>query len=148
MAPGDMASAQLKVMNTGKQDFFYNISSEMEFAEKLYNFLDIAITDQNHNVFYSGKLKDLNDLDLGVLGNSKYKTLNISVGLPIEAGNEYQGILTSMKFVLNATDQPSSHNCFKPPFSNRNYSMKRGSTTPIKFECYDSDGNLLTSSHT
>ncbi|ODA41472.1 hypothetical protein [Desulfosporosinus sp. BG] len=147
MAPGDNASAPLTVLNTGKKDFFYNISAEMESGDKLYNYLDLVINDQNHNELYSGKLKDLNDLDLGILGNSKNKIFNVTIGLPSEAGNEYQEIFTSMKFILNATDQPSSHNCFRPPFSNRNYSMKRGSSTPIKFECYDSDGNLLTSSH-
>ncbi|MDR3601026.1 MAG: hypothetical protein P4L49_11200 [Desulfosporosinus sp.] len=146
MAPGDKVSASLTAMNTGKQDFFYNISAQMESGDKLYNDLDLTITDQNHKVLYSGKMKELSNLELGILGNSKNKTFNVTVGLPIEAGDDYQGIYTSMKFVLNATDQPSSHNCFAPPFCNQNYSMKKGSTTPIKFECYDSDGNPLSSS--
>lgn len=146
MAPGDMVSAPLLVMNTGKKDFFYNISAEIKSGDKLYNNLDLVITDQNNHLFFEGKLKDLQDEDLGMLGKSKKRTFNVAVGLPGEANNEYQGIYTSMKFVLNATDQPSAHNCFRPPFGNRNYSMKRGSTTPIKFACYDSDGNLPVSS--
>lgn len=146
MFPGYKVSAPLKVMNTGKKAFIYNISAVEDSGDKLFNYLDLAITDQNNKVLYSGKMKDLNGLALGELDRSKIATFNVTVGLPNDAGDDYQSVCTSMKFVLNATDHPSSYNCFDPPFSNQNYSMKRGSTTPIKFGCYGTDGNLLTSS--
>jgi hypothetical protein len=108
MAPGDKASAPLTVMNTGEHDFYYNISAKMESGDKLYNYLDLEITDQNHKILYSGKLKDLNDLSLGMLGGSKSDIFNVTIGLPSEAGNEYQGIYTYVKFILKATDRPSA----------------------------------------
>ncbi|MGC7870034.1 hypothetical protein ACPUYX_00730 [Desulfosporosinus sp. SYSU MS00001] len=101
MAPGDKVSAPLTVINKGKKDFSLDISAEMERGDKLYNKLDLIITDPKDNSpMYSGKLSGLKDLDLGILDISKNKTLNIAVGLPNDAGNEYQGIYTSMKFVL------------------------------------------------
>lgn len=102
MAPGNMVIAPLRVMNTGKEDFSYDISNEMESGDMLYNELDLTITDQKGKLLYSKKLKDLKNLELGKLNISQNETFNISVGLPIEAGNEYQGTHTSVKFVLNA----------------------------------------------
>lgn len=111
MAPGDKASAPLTVMNKGEKDFTVDISSEMESGDTLYNKLDLKITDQKDNQpLYSGKLKDLKDLNLGILGHSKNKTFNISVGLPLDAGNEYQGIYTSVKFILTPIPQSPPEN--------------------------------------
>lgn len=109
MAPGDRDSAPLTVMNKGKNNFYFDISAELQSGDKLYNYLDLAITDQNNKVLYSGKMKDLRNLNLGMLGVSKDATFKVTVGLPIEADNEYQGIYTHMKFVLNATDRPLLH---------------------------------------
>lgn len=57
------------------------------------------------------------------------------------AGNDLQGVKGVLDFVVGA--EQMRNNCFRPPFSSRQYSMHIGSTTPIKFECYDEDERFL-----
>lgn len=102
MAPGIMEGAPLTVINKGSNDFSYNISAEMESGDLLYNELNLTIKDKKGNMLYSEKLRDLKNFELGNLKSCKDETFNISVGLPCEAGNEYQGTRTSVKFVLTA----------------------------------------------
>ena len=134
MAPGDKASAPLTVMNIGKKDFSYDISAEMESGDKLYNYLDLAITDQNDNELYSGKLKDLNGLALGMLTVDNSDIYNVTIGLSSEAGNEYQGIYTSVKFVLNATESQNVEGIvWAPPLDKADVNCRAGDKMPIKF---------------
>lgn len=58
-----------------------------------------------------------------------------------DAGNDLQGVKGVVDFQIGA--EQTKNNCFDPPFSNWDYSMKSRSTTPIKFECYDSDGDFI-----
>ncbi|MDR3601027.1 MAG: hypothetical protein P4L49_11205 [Desulfosporosinus sp.] len=76
---------------------------------------------------------------------SKCSTASVDfvAAMDLAAGDDLQGVRGVLDFQLGV--EQCKNNCFDPPFSNKNYSMKCGSTTPIKFECYDSDGNLLTS---
>ncbi|MDR3541168.1 MAG: hypothetical protein P4L69_09440 [Desulfosporosinus sp.] len=143
MIPGYKVSAPLKVMNTGKKTFFYNISTAEESGDKLFNYLDLAITDKNNIVLYSGKMKNLNGLTLGELDSSKNATFNVTVGLPRDAGDDYQGICTSMKFVLNATNHRSSSECtvWDPPLDKSDVNCRVGDKMPIKFHLENNGNN-------
>jgi hypothetical protein len=75
-------------------------------------------------------------------------SVTYTYSMPMEAHNDYQNTKGNMDieaYVSGDIDAPPPNgNCFDPPFSNEDYSMKIGSTTPIKFENYDSNGNLIT----
>lgn len=136
MAPGDKPSALLTVINKGKKDFSFDISAELENGNTLFKELDLTITNpQDNKQLYSGKLSDLKDLNLGRLDCSQDETLNIAVGLPSDAGNEYQGIYTSVKFVLNT--YPIScigkEIIWEPPLEKPDVHVRDGKKIPIKF---------------
>lgn len=70
-------------------------------------------------------------------------TLKFVAAMDPVAGNDLQGVKGVLDFVVGA--EQVRNNCFRPPFSNRQYSMLIGSTTPIKFECFDKEDSFITS---
>lgn len=152
MAPGYTSSSSFSVLNDGKQDFSFKISTVLNNKDRmLYDGLIIEIKDSKGKVRFRDSMSHLDKgLELGTLAPDNKDNYVLTVYFPVECGNEYQGKTANVDFVVTALAYPRNkggkQNCFDPPFSNSDYSMELGSTTPIKFECYDTDGNLITSS--
>lgn len=138
MAPGDWASAPVTVNNEGEVDFSYDVTAVKEGGSDLYyDTLDLKVLDQNGNLMYSGKLKDLQNLVLGVLGKGGNSTFNISVGLPLEVTNEFQALGSKVTFVFTATEHPpyieGGEIVWDPPLEKPDVHVRRGNVMPIKF---------------
>lgn len=149
LAPGDQITADLIVKNDGQIDFTYNISAYMDGgSELLYNILDLEVSDSNGRVFYNGKLKELNTVVLGVLAKGASNILKFKVSLPIDSGNEYQGLSMAASFRLNAEEHPPNISggqiVWDPPLEKPDVHVRRGSVMPIKFHLINSEGTFDT----
>jgi len=119
-------------------DFSYDITAVKESGSELfYNVLDLEIKDSAQNILYSGKLKDLNHLVLGVLGAGGTETFNFTVRLPAESGNEYQRLGAGVTFVLDAMEHPpyieGGGVVWDPPLERPDVHVRRGVIMPIRF---------------
>lgn len=96
--PGDTYTKVLTVQNNGSQNFNYLFSNRfLTGSEQLYNELVLKVTD-NTGVLYSGKLKDFNKLDPRSLKSNDSEELTLSVSMPYELGNSYQGLNAEFQF--------------------------------------------------
>ncbi|GAB4259512.1 hypothetical protein [Thermincola ferriacetica] len=105
IAPGDNVSAPLTVKNNGVTDFFYNVSAKKENGDDaFFNVLNLEIKDDAGKVLYSGKLKELSEIALGVLEKGQTDVLHFTVGFPAACGNEFQGRAVEVTFILDAAE--------------------------------------------
>ncbi|MEG9296067.1 TasA family protein [Mangrovibacillus sp. Mu-81] len=96
--PGDKISREITISNKGKQDFRYLFSNTfLKGSEKFYNELILEISD-GKAILAEGKVKDFKKLDLRALESSSSETLQISIEIPYELGNEFQGLSTEFQF--------------------------------------------------
>ncbi|MDR7319349.1 hypothetical protein [Brevibacillus nitrificans] len=134
LKPGDQINSKVHVNNESNTDFNYTISARWESGSKaMFNQLQLVIAD-NEGVRFSGKLSDLQLVPIGEIDGFNNESLKFTVDVPESLGNEYQGVSTRAIFVFQASPLIPSDNCFLPPFSNKGYSHKTGSVTPIKFQ--------------
>jgi LPXTG-motif cell wall-anchored protein len=98
--PGDSVVREFVISNNGIQDFSYITSSRfLSGSEEFYNQLDLTIKDAT-GVLYEGKLKDLTSLDPRLLRSEHSETLLFLINIPMELGNEYQGLSTEFQLKL------------------------------------------------
>lgn len=110
MAPGDTESKLLTVKNTGDTRFEYKVSSRKELgSDELFNLLSLQIK-QGTNVVANTKLNNLSNLRLGELGVGGYKEFDFVVYFPVDAGNEYQELSTTVAFDFIATADGGTYN--------------------------------------
>ena len=96
--PGDTYTKVLTVSNNGSQNLNYLLSSRfLTGSEEFYNELLFKITDTTE-VLYSGKLKDFNKLNPRSLKRKESEKLTLSISIPSELGNKYQGLETEFQF--------------------------------------------------
>jgi LPXTG-motif cell wall-anchored protein len=96
--PGDTYTKVLTVSNNGSQKLNYLLSSRfLTGSEEFYNELLFKITNTTE-VLYSGKLKDFNKLNPRSLKRKESEKLNLSISIPSELGNNYQGLDTEFQF--------------------------------------------------
>lgn len=125
-----------------------SVDSETQMYKDFLKYMQLTIYDPDDNSIpvYTGTFEKLvtdpQPLDT-VICLSRCSSIQIPfvVNMDVNAGNDLQGLKSVLDFQLGA--EQTKYNCFDPPFRNWGYSMKCGSTTPIKFECYDSDGNFI-----
>lgn len=98
--PGDSVVREFVISNNGIQDFNYITSSKFfSGSEEFYNQLDLTIEDAR-GVLYEGKLKDLTELEPRFLQSKQSETLLFVVKIPMELGNEFQGVSTKFQLKL------------------------------------------------
>jgi LPXTG-motif cell wall-anchored protein len=98
--PGDSVVREFVISNNGFQDFKYITSSNfLSGSEEFYNQLDLTLEDVT-GVLYEGKLKDLTGMDPRLLQSNQSETLLFVVKIPMELGNEYQGLSTEFQLKL------------------------------------------------
>jgi hypothetical protein len=167
-APGDLVQRTWNIQNDGDavkiteilspKDKFQltdksgnTIPSTSPIYEDFINHMKVSVNDPQCTVnpVYRGTFKDLLQgpqwLDTVIcISESTTAAVDFVVSMDLNAGDNLQGVKGVIDFQLGA--EQVDNNCFDPPFSNNDYSMKQGSTTPIKFECYDSNGNEIKES--
>ncbi|WP_404330875.1 TasA family protein [Mesobacillus maritimus] len=98
--PGDSVARDFVIINNGIQDFNYITSSKfLSGSEHFYNQLDLMIEDAN-GILYEGKLKDLTGLEPKFLEGQQSENLLFVIKVPIELGNEFQGVSTEFQLKL------------------------------------------------
>ncbi|MBP1759271.1 MAG: hypothetical protein H6Q63_188 [Firmicutes bacterium] len=136
MAPGDKVSAPLAVKNMGQRDFCYDVTARLDSGDKLYTILELIIKDGNGKIRYLGKLKDLQNIALGILAAGNSESYEFTISFPFECGNDYQGKMTSMTFIFNATEHPQTLDggiVWDPPLEKPDVTVRKGIVMPIKF---------------
>lgn len=98
MKPGDWAIRDLKIKNSGKQDFDYLFSSKKKSGStQLYNELFLTVT-HGDSELYKGKLGGFSKLDARALKSGIEETLTLRVDFPEHLGNEFQGHAAKVEF--------------------------------------------------
>ncbi|WP_066256862.1 LPXTG cell wall anchor domain-containing protein [Neobacillus drentensis] len=98
--PGDSVSRNLIIKNNGNQDFNYLASSKfLSGSEIFYDKLDLTIKDKNE-VIYIGKLFEFNKLSPRLLKSKENDSLLFYIKVPMELGNEFQGLSTDFQIKL------------------------------------------------
>ncbi|MGC7870033.1 hypothetical protein ACPUYX_00725 [Desulfosporosinus sp. SYSU MS00001] len=166
-APGDTVTRYWSVNNLGSQAKFTQISAKLDSLtgpkgtispgtqtyKDFLNHMKVAVyspEDSYAKPVFNGTFQEIlggsQPLDtimyLGK-GCTGYKPKFV-VSMDLDAGNNLQAVKGVLDFTLSP--EQTRHNCFDPPFSNWDYSMKCGSMTPIKFECFDADGSFIRNS--
>jgi LPXTG-motif cell wall-anchored protein len=96
--PGDSMSRNITITNKGKKDFQYLFTNTfMSGSEKFYNELLLVISNAKESLV-KGKVKDFKKMDLRTLKSGSSETFEITVEIPYELGNEYQGLSTEFQF--------------------------------------------------
>ncbi|MGM0902157.1 MAG: TasA family protein [Bacillota bacterium] len=98
--PGDSVARDFEVSNNGIQDFNYFISSKfLSGSEHFFNQLELTI-EYTNGILYEGKLKDLTSLDSRFLEGQQSENLLFVIKVPMELGNEFQGVSTEFQLKL------------------------------------------------
>jgi LPXTG-motif cell wall-anchored protein len=95
MRPGYMEDHTLTVKNTGDLIVKYTVKSAFKSGEKLFKELNVTVK-QGNTELYKGKLSNLS-IEPRTLPARTDDPLIFSIGLPGEAGNEFQGLTTSFE---------------------------------------------------
>lgn len=138
MKPGDVETGSLTIINKGEYDFSNNISSTIESGSQiLYDALELQIQDETGTIVYTGKLRDLTNFPLEVLGIGKASKYNFTVYFPKECDNSYQQLKTSVKFIINALEHPpfidDGSILWDPPLEKPDCIVRKGNIMPISF---------------
>jgi LPXTG-motif cell wall-anchored protein len=95
MRPGYMEDHTLTVKNTGDLIIKYKVKSALKSGEKLFKELNVTVKQESAEL-YKGKLSELT-ISPRTLPGKNNDPLTFSIGLPGEAGNEFQGLKTSFE---------------------------------------------------
>jgi LPXTG-motif cell wall-anchored protein len=96
--PGDSVTRELVITNNRTEDIKYITSCNfLTGSELFYRKLDLIIEDKSKTL-YDGKLSKFNKLELGLLESKQYEKLTFYIKIPIDLGNEYQGLKTGFQF--------------------------------------------------
>jgi len=98
MKPGDSVNRSLSVSNNGNKNFSYILSNEFKSGDIVfYNQLDLVIK-SNNQILYEGKLNKFKELEPRLLNGKKNENLMLFIKIPIELGNEFQGLESDFQF--------------------------------------------------
>ncbi len=96
--PGDSMTRKITVENKGSQDFQYLFTNTfLSGSEKFYNELLLVISKGKESLV-EGKVKDFKKMDLRTLESGSSEIFEITVEIPYELGNEFQGLSTEFQF--------------------------------------------------
>ncbi|MFD2923520.1 TasA family protein [Halobacillus naozhouensis] len=108
LKPGDTMTRQVEISNLGVRDFTYTTVSKLAGgSEKLFRALRIQVTDQTGMQLYAGSLKGLSELDKRSLKVSEEDRLTLTVEMPFELGNDYQGLAGRFEIKFTAEGEDS-----------------------------------------
>lgn len=128
MRPGYIQDHTLTVKNTGSSIMKYTLKTTVKSGEKLFNELNVTVKQENTEL-YKGKLSDLT-ISFRTIPAKTEALLTFSIGLPGEAGNEFQGLKTSYEIQVQGEgsapptdgedpgENPGKDDGNKPPTNN------------------------------
>lgn len=97
LKPGDKMIDDIEIRNNGNIDFEYLTTAEHSGgSERFYKEIILELKDQNSIVLFKGKLKDFKRVENRQLSAFAREKLLLTVSVPPELGNEYQGLSTGM----------------------------------------------------
>lgn len=100
--PGDSVIRNLKIYNNGATDINVIVTNKfLSGSQIFYNQIDLEIQDQGETI-YKGKLNRFKKLSPQLLKSKRNKDLNFQIRVPLEIGNEYQGLDSEFQFKLYA----------------------------------------------
>ncbi|MFP4979391.1 hypothetical protein ACE6ED_28670 [Paenibacillus sp. CN-4] len=107
MQPGDETRSRYTIVNEGGSGFSYSVDFRFVSGDRLlYDILQMTLVRDN-KVLYSGKMSEAEGrITVGQLLPGKADQIEMKVGFPAEAGNEYQGLTASVAFVFAAAGEP------------------------------------------
>jgi LPXTG-motif cell wall-anchored protein len=98
--PGDSVIRNLKIYNNGASDFNYIVTTKfLSGSELFYNQLNLEIQDSG-GLLYKGKLNRFKELEPSLLKSKQSENLILKVKIPLELGNEYQGLNNEFQIKL------------------------------------------------
>lgn len=101
--PGDTVTSALTIKNSGNTDIRYVSKAEFSSGRKdFYELLSLEVA-EGERTLYKGLLSGFTSFPAGKLKQGEEKTLQVTVGVPYEAGNEYQGAGAVYLFVFTAS---------------------------------------------
>lgn len=103
--PGDSFEREITVLNNGKSDFKYIVSSKFKGgSEKFFDKLTLSIKD-NSKVLFEGKLHEFEKMAPRLLQSNSKEKLNFKVTIPYDLGNNFQGLdcKFELKFYVEGT---------------------------------------------
>ncbi|MFT9849615.1 TasA family protein [Aneurinibacillus sp. REN35] len=129
--PGDTVTSTLTVKNNGNTEITY--VSGAEFAsgrEDFYRLLTLKV-EEGGQPLYEGLLNRFAGFPMSKLRPGEEKALQVTIGFPYEAGNEYQGASAVYLFVFAATAGTKPDHPAEPPTGGDGDSgSDRGSDSP------------------
>ncbi|PKM81512.1 MAG: hypothetical protein CVU89_08420 [Firmicutes bacterium HGW-Firmicutes-14] len=135
MAPGNSETACLTVYNEGQIGFSSTMRVTLaDGSQILFDVLDLMITDADGNRLYTGKLKGLQNTELGTLNGGQSESFYFTVGFPAECGNEYQNLNALINFVIEAAESPFLLQVlWEPPLEVSDVNVREGTIMPVRF---------------
>ncbi|OIK11410.1 LPXTG cell wall anchor domain-containing protein [Bacillus sp. MUM 13] len=116
LKPGDWMPREITIRNAGKRDFNYYSFVEKKHSEKeLFVNLTLSVQDKNNHFLYKGKLADFKGFPPRFLKSGRSETLQYTVKMPEELGNEFQGSAAAALFKFYAQEPDSA---VTPPSGN------------------------------
>lgn len=107
MKPGDQMGSNYTVINDGHEDFDYYVDFKFKSGdEDLYQILQMTLKKEGV-ILYSGVMSEASGrVTVGSLAGGEQESIEMDVIFPWEAGNEYQGKVTTVAFVFSASASP------------------------------------------
>lgn len=138
MYPGKRVTADLTVKNEGQLDFTYDISAVKNSGhDLLFNGLKLEIRNGEGLVLFSGNISSLQNTAVGVLGKGGTDILTFTVELPANTGDEFQGKVLDLTFLLKATEHPpyigGGDIIWEPPLEKADVNVRKGEILPVRF---------------
>jgi LPXTG-motif cell wall-anchored protein len=140
MAPGDTDSKSLSIINNSETDFQYKLTTKHATGSlPLFNDLMVKVSN-NGEIVFKGKLKDLIFANTRDLKKGEKDILTFNIEMPINLGNEYQGLTTVVDFIFSAVgdieppgneDNPNGDDTNNPPIKDKGSLPKTGEENPI-----------------
>jgi LPXTG-motif cell wall-anchored protein len=113
MRPGYVENHTLTVKNTGDLIIKYTVKLSFKSGEKLFKELNVTVKHENAEL-YKGKLSELTISPRTLPANTN-DPLTFSIGLPGEAGNEFQGLTTSFEIQVQGEGEDPPTDGEDPP---------------------------------
>lgn len=101
MAPGDHEQATFRIKNSYLEScrFYLRVDCESGSSDLLQQ-LELTVTDDGGTILYHGSMKSFDLIDLGSYARDDSHDFTLEICLPLETGNDYQGLSTSVKFTF------------------------------------------------
>lgn len=98
--PGDFIKRNIVIHNNGKNDFDYIITNKYKSGSDIFYKQLILKIEDSKNILYEGNLYKFNKLSQRYLKSKTNESLLLTIYIPLELGNEFQGHETEFEFKI------------------------------------------------